>query len=294
MNDVTHEVRELRSAPVRRLMPEPELTGWPAFFRLVRVYRLMIALICAACVAAAVAYALTATIFWRGETIVTAVRPDAGGGAMSLANDLAGAMGVDLMQQNGEIETANAILTSRNLIAEFVTRNHLIPIISPPGKKPLTLWFAVKHFRDDIITIHNDSKKGVTIISVDWTDPVTASRWANGFVALANELIRNRALEESRRNIAYLNAQLPQTTEVDVKRAMYNLIENETKKAMMANGKIEYAFQTVDPAVPPEVRERPKRTLIVLVALLLGLLLGIGAAFFRDVRRREKLASSHS
>jgi uncharacterized protein involved in exopolysaccharide biosynthesis len=291
MNDVTHEVRDLRPIPARpAAVPEQQLSGWPAFFRLVRIYRTTILAICAVFVVSAVIYALLATPYYRAEAVVTVVRPDTGSGAMSLASDIAGVMGVDLMQQNGEIETANAVLTSRHVIAEFITRNGLLPVLSTPGKKPLTLWFAVKHFRDDIVTIHNDTKKGVTIIAIDWTDPLVATRWANGFVALVNDLIRTRALDESRRNISYLDGQLAQTGDLEVKRAMYNLIETETKKTMLANGKIEYAFQVVDPAVVPEVRDRPKRTLIVMVATLLGLLIGIGVAFFRDVRRRERLA----
>jgi uncharacterized protein involved in exopolysaccharide biosynthesis len=291
MNDVTHEVRELRPVPARpAAIAEQQLSGWPYFFRLVRVYRIMILAICAAFAVTAVIYSLLATPIFRAEAVVTVVRPDTGGGAMSLASDIAGVMGVDLMQQNGEIETANAVLTSRHVIAEFITRNGLLPLLGTPGKKPLTMWFAVKHFRDDIVTIHNDTKKGVTIIAVEWKDPVVAAKWANGFVALVNEMIRTHALDESRRNITYLDAQLAQTNDLEVKRAMYSLIESETKKSMLANGKVEYAFQIVDPAVTPEVRAHPKRTLIVMVATVLGLLTGIGIAFFRDVRRRERLA----
>ena len=75
---------------------------------------------------------------------------------------------------------------------------------------------------------------------------------ANGLVGLANELLRTRALEEAQRNIAYLNAQADRTNEVELRRAIFNLIESETKTLMLANGRTEYAFRVVDPAVPPE------------------------------------------
>jgi len=263
----------------------------PAFLRVVRRYRVMIAIIVLVFAALGVAYAVTATIYFRAETVVTVVRPDSGGGAMSLAADLAGAMGVDMLQQNGEVETENAVLRSRHLIADFITQNNILPMLAKPGKKPPTLWFGVKQFRDDVLVIKADAKKGVTNIQVDWTDPDTAARWANAFIKLANDSIRSRALQESERNIKYLNDQLAQTTEVEIRRAMFNLIESETKKAMLANGKVEYAFQTVDPAVPPELRERPKRTLIVIGMTFFGLLVAFGTAYFRDVRRRERAAA---
>jgi len=291
MNDVTRAEPASVTALAAHSAAPAELTGAPAFLRLVRRYRVMIAAITLAFVAAGLAYALTATIYYRAEAVVTVVRPDTGSGAMSLAADLAGAMGVDMMQQNGEVETENAVLRSRHLIAEFITRNNILPMLTKPGKKPPTLWMAVKEVREDVVVIKADAKKGVTNIQVDWTDPETAARWANIFVKLANDIIRTRALEESERNIKYLDGQLAQTNEVEIRRSMYNLIESETKKAMLANGKVEYAFQTVDPAVPPEVRERPKRALIVVGSTLFGLLVAMGAAYFRDVRRRERAAA---
>jgi uncharacterized protein involved in exopolysaccharide biosynthesis len=290
MNDITRDLQRPALPAAQAAAVSRSAGGWPAFFALVRGYWRVILGTAAVCAVVMAVFALLATIYYRAEVIVTAVRPEAQGGAMALASDIAGAMGVNLLQQNADVETANAILTSRHLIQEFITRNGLLPLLNKPGKKPLTLWFAVRRFREDIVTIHPDTKKGVTVVSVEWTDPVTAARWANGFVALANELMRTRALEESKRNINYLNGQLTQTSEVEVRHSIYNLIESETKKAMLANGKLEYSFQVVDPAVTPEIRDRPKRTLMVSVATVLGLLAGIGIAYFLDVRRRERLA----
>jgi uncharacterized protein involved in exopolysaccharide biosynthesis len=72
---------------------------------------------------------------------------------------------------------------------------------------------------------------------------------------------------------------------------MYNLIEAETKELMLANGKAEYAFTIVDPAVPPEIRISPKRTLMVLVGTSIGLLLGgIIAVVHRSATHHRKAA----
>src|SRR5207253_2013461 len=102
------------------------------------------------------------------------------------------------------------------------------------------------------------------------------------FVALANELIRTRALEESRRSIAYLSAQLERTTDVNMRNVMFNIIESETKRLMLANGRMEYAFQVIDPAIAPEVRARPRRVLLAWIGLGLGLLAGVTTALVMD------------
>jgi uncharacterized protein involved in exopolysaccharide biosynthesis len=171
-------------------------------------------------------------------------------------------------------------------VQEYITRNDLLPRLSHGSKVPLTLWRAVQLFEKNV-SIRQDPRRGITTLTVEWTDAVTAARWANGLVALANDLLRTRALEEAQRNIVYLNAQVDRTNEVELRRAIFNLIESETKTLMLANGRTEYAFRVVDPAVSPEIRSGPHRTLLLATGLLVGLFLGGVAVLTVDwVRRR--------
>ena len=74
----------------------------------------------------------------------------------------------------------------------------------------------------------------------------------------------------------------------------YSLIENETKDLMLASVKPEYAFAVVDPAVPPEVRASPRRTLMVLLSIALGLVLGAVIAFARNALRQQRSQAAQS
>ena len=235
--------------------------------------------------------ALTAAPTYRAEVVSTEVREQGiGGGAAALANQLSGlvnlsglGIGADRSERNSE-----AVLESRLLVQEFITRNNLVPQLYPDPKTRPTLWRAVQRFQKGIVTVRQDQRRGVTTLSVEWTDPTTAAHWANGLVGLANELIRTHALEEAQRNINYLNAQSEHTTDVDLRRVIFNLIENETKTLMMANGRAEYAFRIIDPAVPPEVRSGPHRTLLVATGFLVGLLLGAMIVLAWDWVRRQR------
>ena len=109
-------------------------------------------------------------------------------------------------------------------------------------------------------------------MTVEWTDPVVAENWANGIVSLANELMRAKALVDSQRNIEYLKKQIAATNVVEMQRVMYGLVESETKTLMLANARADYAFTVVDPAVVPEARVRPKRRLMVLTGVAIGLI----------------------
>jgi uncharacterized protein involved in exopolysaccharide biosynthesis len=95
-----------------------------------------------------------------------------------------------------------------------------------------------------------------------------------------NKQLRTEAVEEAQKSVAYLEKQLSLTSSVEVQQAIYRLIEAQTKKQMVASTREEYAFQTIDPAVPPQEKASPKRALIVITALMFGLVLGVLAAWW--------------
>lgn len=264
--------------------------------------RVVVSVACLLCGLAAAAIALTSPIYYRAEAVVAEAQNrdmSAGGGLESQLSGLAGLAGINLPSRASLSQQDAAILESRHLVEEFISRNDILPLLSRRSKKPPTLWLAVKQFKEGVVSVRADLRRGVTNVGVEWTDPVTAARWANGYVALANEIIRRRALDESNRNIVYLTNQLARTNDVELRRVIYNIIESETKTLMLANGRPEYAFTVIDPAVPPEVRDRPHRTLIVLVGLAFGLAIGFAASLVleqieRSQQRRRRPSATMS
>lgn len=238
------------------------------------------------CLAIAVVLALTATPKFRAEVVVAEVHDDGLMNGKGLAGQLGGLASLAGMNLGGigtGEKNAEAVLESRHLIEELVRRENLLPQLFPKTEKPPTLWLGVKMFQDKLVDIHEDKLKGTTTVAVEWTDPVAAAKWANELVALANEIIRKKALDESAANIAYLNAEVAHTNEVELQRVLFNLIESQTKVQMLAKARLEYALATVDPAVAPEIRFSPRRTLMVLGGLAIGLVIGAALAVLRDM-----------
>jgi uncharacterized protein involved in exopolysaccharide biosynthesis len=239
--------------------------------------------------------ALRAVPMYRAQVIVTQVRDTgmgAGGSLMGQLGGLASIAGLNLNSSGQEAERP-AVLESRGLVEAFVKRYDLAPLINGNSNLKNPLWFAVERFRKNVLDLHEEKLKDTITITIDWSDPVVAARWANDFVGLANELLRARAIQESTRNIEYLNKQLVQTNVVEIQHAMYALIEAETKSLMLAHGRVEYAFTIVDPAVPPEVRFSPRRTLMVISGLFIGGFAGSIVAWARKaIRRRPSIAAN--
>jgi uncharacterized protein involved in exopolysaccharide biosynthesis len=254
-------------------------------------HKLLIAATTFVCTAIAIVLALTATPIFRATVVVTPVKDTGLGGEGGLASQfggLASVVGVDLGQSGPNMER-QAILVSRGLVEEFVKKKDVLQLISAGVQPPPTRWGATERFRRTVLDIEEDKLKGTTTITMDWKDPHIAATWANEFVALANDIVRQRAIADASREVAYLNEQLQKTNELEVRKGMYNLIEVETKTLMLANGRAEYAFTVVDPAVAAEIRVSPRRTLMAVSGVAVGIFLGTVLAWLRDKVARHGL-----
>lgn len=264
-------------------------------WRLLWSYRWLLILCGGVFGAIGVALALTTKPVFSGETVVAEVRDDRISGGAGLAGQIGGLAslaGVNLFNGGADDRNAVATLRSRFLAEEFIKRHKLEPILNKNAKAPTVLWDTVTDFREGVLKVREDKRTGLTTVVVEWTDPALAARWANDYVALANELIRGRVIAESTRNVDYLNAQIAKTNVIELQRVMYSLIETETKTLMLANARREYAFRVIDPAVEPRKRVRPKRTAMVLsfgvLGGTLGLLLIVAHRFSLRVRRASQ------
>ena len=124
-----------------------------------------------------------------------------------------------------------------------------------------------------------DPKTGLVTLTIAWSDPRLAAKWANGLVSITNDYLRTKAIAESERNITYLNEQAGKTDVMTVKQAIYAILQNEINKQMLARGSDEYAFKILDPAAPPEVPSSPRPKLWTFLAFFGGLALSIFAAY---------------
>lgn len=262
-----------------------------ALTRLLQANRWLIGGVTALFGAAAIVLALISTEVYRAETVVTpALDSNLGGVSSTLSGRLGGLAslaGIDLAKGGPGAQQSQAVLESRRLVEEFVRRNGLAATLLPPGKDQ-TVWNAVQRFRDSVLTINRDDVEGTTNVAIEWKDPAVAAAWANGLVALCNELMRAKALADSQRNIEYLRKQVEATSVLEMQRVMYELIQSETKTLMLANARADFAFTVVDPAVAPEKRFKPKRKLMVASGLAIGFVLASLFVFGRDTVRRYR------
>jgi len=79
-----------------------------------------------------------------------------------------------------------------------------------------------------------------------------------------------------------------QLRDVKFNEALYALLLQQYEAAKLDEAKDATIIQVIDKAVPPERRAKPKRTLMTLLAGIIGFFLSVFAAFFMEYRERAK------
>ena len=236
---------------------------------------------------------------YRASVVISAVSDNAASGGLggsalvSQLGGLASLAGINLGGDSKKSESL-AILQSEILTERFIDQNHLLPYLFPtawdntqmrwitddPRKIP-TLQDGSGYFRSKIRRLTTDSKTGLLTLEVSWFDPQLAAAWATGLVKMTNDYVRNKAIQQSQQNIAYLTDQAAKTDVAGVKQVIYSLMQNEINKMMLARGDEEYAFKVIDPAVVPESASFPQTNLWILAGVAAGLLLSITGLLIR-------------
>ncbi len=252
--------------------------------------------------AVAVVVALLMTPIYKAEVLlVSASEQKSGGLSLGGLGGLASLVGVSGSLGGGGTEEGLAVLKSRLFLNDFFIKESLLPVLfveqwnesseqwheSDPELQP-TPWQAYELFTKNILATSVDKNSGMISLSISWSDSVLAASWANKLVVDLNEYMRRHAIEEAARSIEYLNQQISQTSVLEMQQMLYGLIEEETKKTMLANVRSEYTFKVIDPAVVPERKIKPKRALIAILGMVLGFFFALFFVFFREFIRKAK------
>lgn len=139
-----------------------------------------------------------------------------------------------------------------------------------------------------LIEIDQDIETGFITVSIEHYSPYLAKQWVDSIVEQINMDVKDIKVKEAENSIAYLNEQVANTQLTDLKMGIFELIQSQIEKIMIANSRQEYLFQTIQPAQIKELKEKPRRAMIVILATVLGGFIGIFIAFLMNVNEKRK------
>jgi uncharacterized protein involved in exopolysaccharide biosynthesis len=264
-------------------------------FRILKVRGLLIATVSFLFALGAGIAAFVSPKWYEASIVLSPVATSASsalGSSSSALGGLAALAGISVAGDSKKSESI-AMLQSEALTERYIEKNGLLQVIyrdewdsakqawDNPNKHP-TLWKANLYFKKKLRTVSTDLKTGIITLTIKWKDPVLAADWANGLVIMTNEYLRNKAIDESERNIAYLTAEAAKTNIVEARQAIYTILQGEINKAMLARGSSEYAFKIIDPARIAEKQSSPLKSLWIIIGLFSGALLAIAATLIHS------------
>jgi len=238
-------------------------------------------------------YAKSLPNIYKSEALLSPVSEKKDGiSGLSQLGGLASLAGVSLGGSSGVDKIALAIetLKSRDFLSKFIKANDLTKELfknTTNNVEPSIQQACAK--LQSMITIIPDNKTKMIRISIENESPELARDWVTKLIAEINANMKQRDLEEAKKSIDYLNNQISQTNLADIKSILFQLIEEQTKTMMLVNVREEYIFKTIDSAIAPEQKVKPKRSSICISGTLLGVALSIGLLLIQNAFAKKKL-----
>jgi len=246
---------------------------------------------------------------YRAEALLAPNDQEGAGGLSALAaqyGGLASLAGINLGGGSADkVALGLEILKSRKFISEFIERHDiLVPLmaadgwdeetgdlkidadaydvtakrwvrdVSPPKKTIPSMQEAYRVFVKKF-SVGQDTKSGFVNVEVEHYSPTVAKQWVDWLIDDLNAFIMQQDVTEAEQAIEYLNKQIANTSLAELQNVFFRLIEEQTKTVMLAKVSDEYLLKTLDPAVAPELKAKPMRSLIVILATMLGGFLGV-------------------
>ena len=123
------------------------------------------------------------------------------------------------------------------------------------------------------VTIVSEKKTGIISISVDDEDPKFAAELANAYVLELRTFTGKLALQEAQDRKEFLEAQIKELStrqfrDVYTQQAMLAGTIRQYEAARVDEEKVGPTFTQVDVAYPPELKSKPKRAQIAIIATL--------------------------
>ena len=138
-----------------------------------------------------------------------------------------------------------------------------------------------------ILSIAQDKETAFVTLAIEHQSPYVAAQWVTWLVEDMNNALRDNDIAQAERSIAYLQSEINNTSLSEMRSSLFELIQSQTQTIMLANASPEYIFKTVDPAVVPELKAKPKRALIVVLGTMLGGMLAVLIVLIRHFVNKD-------
>lgn len=248
-------------------------------------------------------YFLNATRMYRVQATLEPVK-ESGMRLSGLQAIIGNEIGANLLGGgDNDVALAVALFGAQDFLARFIADNEIESTVfasswDSNAKKwrstPPEIWRVTQRFKSDHLNVVENRKTGLVEITLLWPDPMQARKLLEQLVRRVNERLRGRRQSDLTASVSYLQKQLADTPNVEVRLAIANVLEARLSELSLIGTREDYTLRMLDPpAVPPaDMYTTPGRVRVVAASLLGGGTFGclLSAALFARSRRVPKPA----
>ena len=160
--------------------------------------------------------------------------------------------------------------------------------VKPPTSTIPSSQKAYKQYQA-IMSVSEDKKTSFVTLSVEHKSPVIAQQWVKIMMDQIDQVMRDQDRQTALQSIAYLNSLAPTVNYEEIKKALASLQQEQMKRLMMVEANENYIFKVLDSPIVPEMKVKPKRSLIVILGTMLGMMLSVlGVLVFHYTRKSSE------
>ncbi len=182
---------------------------------------------------------------------------------------------VEVFAVKGWDKNDNKLLINNDLFDEKT-----LSWLKGDGESYPTSWMLFEKIKNRI-NIKEDKSTGLISLTVEHYSPHVAKKWVELLIRAINEHIQLQDRKEALNSMEYLRDQAANTRVAEMRTVFYQLIEEQAKTLMLAEISREYVFKTLSPARAAEMKSKPRRTLIVMVGVIVGVMFAMLIVVFR-------------
>ena len=247
---------------------------------------------------------LMMTNYYTSESILIA-RDQQDSSSLSDFSGVASLVGVDLSGEGASVFKVMEIIQSREFVRHLITFENVLPSLMAaesfdassqqinfdpeifdaesntwtrePGVNGNIIPSYLEAHREysDMLSIVKDKLTGLISIKFEHISPVFANDFLSLIIQEANNLNREIDVDATTKALAYLKGELSQTPQIEIKKSISKLIENQLETRMMASIYDDYILIPLEPPFVPDKKSRPIRSLIVILSTLIAGMLSV-------------------
>ncbi len=250
-------------------------------------------------------YALLASPVYRSEAIIAPKESPKGGGTGAILSQFGGLgsmMATQLGLGNATLDRMEVIAKSRGLAETVIKDNNLLPVLFPKSWdkkknywKPMdkedipTIKEGIMYMRESILSVAINRQNNTIKLGVNIYDSNLTVLILNQYLSMLNKRLQEDNVREANANRSYLEKQFNNTSDPILREKIQNMIASEIERSMLVNSQ---SFDVLEKPVVPISREKPKRTHVLILSVLLGFFVSIFSVFlwrfFKNVQEKYR------